>query len=224
MTPLLLFAKGLVVGGAIAAPVGPIGVLCLHRALAGRAVFGLASGLGAAAADAIYGAIAAFGLTSISEVLIDQQDWFRLIGGLLLVWFGVMTWRRPAASDDDECEETLTVTGSFGSALVLTLSNPITIFAFAVAFGSLGLIGAAEIRGWLAPGIVVLGVFVGAAVWWVGITVIAHTIGRGRIGPGALGWINKSAGLLLVVFGAIALMAAADAFLGLTADIDASGT
>ena len=75
------FLRGLVIGFSIAAPVGPIGVLCIRRTLAGGRLHGLVSGLGAATADASYGAIASFGLTAISGVLVDQQVWLRLIGG-----------------------------------------------------------------------------------------------------------------------------------------------
>lgn len=214
MTPIFLFLKGILVGGAIAVPVGPIGVLCLHRALAGRATLGLASGLGAAMADAIYGAVAAFGLTSVSDILIHHQDWFRLFGGFLLLWLGFATWRRPAATESERNGETLSVSRSFFSAMVLTLSNPITVFAFAVAFGGLGLIGAAETRGWVAPSIVVLGVFSGAAAWWVAITVVGHRIGRRTLGPVTLRRINQVSGVLLIGFGLVALAAAANAFFG----------
>src|SRR5919206_4525412 len=79
-----VFVRGLVVGLAVAAPVGPIGVLCIRRTLADGRAAGLVSGLGAATADAIYGCIAGFGLTFISSLLISQHFWLRLIGGAFL--------------------------------------------------------------------------------------------------------------------------------------------
>ncbi len=86
-----LFFRGLVIGFSIAAPVGPIGVLCIRRTLANGKISGLVSGLGAATADALYGCVAGFGLTFISSLLIDQQMWLRLFGGLFLCYLGVKT-------------------------------------------------------------------------------------------------------------------------------------
>ncbi|HEY9651627.1 MAG TPA: LysE family transporter, partial [Coleofasciculaceae cyanobacterium] len=86
------FIKGLIIGFSIAAPVGPIGVLCIHRTLTQGCVSGLVSGLGAATADAIYGSIAGLGLTFLSSVLIHQQRWLQLFGGAFLCYLGIKTW------------------------------------------------------------------------------------------------------------------------------------
>ena len=89
---MTFFLRGLVIGFSIAAPVGPIGVLCIRRTLAEGRMSGLVSGLGAATADAIYGGIAGFGLTVVSNILISQQVWLRIIGGLFLCYLGGKTF------------------------------------------------------------------------------------------------------------------------------------
>lgn len=94
---LTLVGRGVVLGLAISAPVGPIGVLCIRRTLAEGRVVGLVSGLGAATADALYGALVAFGLTAVTSLLVGGTFWLQLIGGLFLLYLGVQTMRaRPA--------------------------------------------------------------------------------------------------------------------------------
>ena len=90
---MTFFLKGLIVGLSIAAPVGPIGILCIRRTLAHGRAAGFVSGLGAATADAMYGAAAGFGLTVVSSVLVGGQRWLRLVGGLFLLYLGIRTWR-----------------------------------------------------------------------------------------------------------------------------------
>ncbi|HEX9370073.1 MAG TPA: LysE family transporter [Roseiflexaceae bacterium] len=139
-----LLLRGLVVGFSIAAPVGPIGVLCIRRTLADGQVAGFVSGLGAATADAIYGSIAGFGLTFISGILVSQQGWLRLIGGLFLCYLGVKTLlarpaERPASAGG------VGLVGAYASTFFLTLTNPLTIFAFLGVFAGLGLANAAGV-------------------------------------------------------------------------------
>lgn len=100
--------KGLVIGFAIVAPVGPIGVLCIRRSLVQGRLYGLFSGLGAAAADAVYGFIAAFGLTVITSFLLDYKLWLQLIGGLFLCYLGMQTLlSKPAEYQGDVQEGSL---------------------------------------------------------------------------------------------------------------------
>ena len=194
--------RGLIVGLAIAAPVGAIGVLCIRRTLAdGRAV-GFVSGLGAATADAVYGAVAALGLTSISSVLVEHEDWIRLVGGAFLCFLGVRTAiARPAAN---------TVAGSvrglgaaYGSTLALTLTNPSTILSFVAVFAGLGLADASGDRA--SAALLVLGVFLGSALWWL---ILSGAVGlaRGLITPTRLRWVNRVSGATLAAFGALALL------------------
>ncbi|MEP7285061.1 MAG: LysE family transporter [Chloroflexota bacterium] len=194
--------RGFLIGLSIAAPVGPIGVLCIRRTIAeGRAV-GLASGLGAATADFIYGAIGGFGLTFISDILVGQQSWLRLIGGIFLCYLGVKTFlskpaEQPAATKGSG------LIGTYSSTFFLTLTNPTTILSFVVIFGALGIGTSGSNYG--SALILVLGVFLGSATWWVLLTGGVGLI-RARVTPTALGWINRVAGVIIVGFGAVALL------------------
>ena len=130
--------RGAVIGFSIAAPVGPIGVLCIRRTLAEGRVSGLLSGLGAATADAVYGVIAAFGLTYVSNVLVGYQTWIRLVGGLFLCYLGIKTYlSRPA--EGPACAEGEGLLGVYVSTFLLTLTNPMTILAFTAVFAGLGI-------------------------------------------------------------------------------------
>jgi threonine/homoserine/homoserine lactone efflux protein len=215
--------RGLLIGFSIAAPVGPIGVLCIRRTLAdGRAV-GFVSGLGAATADAAYGAIAGFGLTAISGVLIGGQAWLRLVGGLFLVYLGLRTLlagqaqtpvaaRRepdaPREPDSSRAGATHTppaqhnLAGAYATTLVLTLTNPMTILSFAAIFAGLGIAAA---RDYGSAALLVAGVFTGSALWWFILSGIAATL-RGRMGAGSLRWVNGAAGAVILTFGVLALL------------------
>ena len=125
-----LLLRGLIIGFSIAAPVGPIGVLCIRRTLAQGRAAGLVSGLGAASADALYGCVAGFGLTFVSGLLIAQQSWLKLLGGVFLCYLGVRTLlaqpaERAAAAGG------MGLAGAYGSTFLLTLTNPTTILSFA---------------------------------------------------------------------------------------------
>ena len=196
-----MLLRGLVIGFSIAAPVGPIGVLCIRRTLAdGRAV-GFAAGLGAATADALYGAVAGFGLTVVSTALVGQQGWLRLIGGAFLCWLGARTFlARPA--EDAAPVRGSGLLGAYASTLVLTLTNPMTILSFAAVFAGLG-VGAAG-GGYGAAAVLVLGVFAGSALWWL---VLSGAVGllRHRVTPRGLRWVNRASGTIIAAFGALAL-------------------
>ena len=133
--------KGLIIGFSIAAPVGPIGVLCIRRTLAEGWPSGLVSGLGAASADAIYGSIAGFGLAFISNFLVSQQFWLRLVGGIFLCYLGTRTLlSRPA--EQAPVGKNGGLLAAYGSTLFLTLTNPMTIISFVAIFAGLGLAAA----------------------------------------------------------------------------------
>jgi threonine/homoserine/homoserine lactone efflux protein len=199
-----VFVRGLVVGFSIAAPVGPIGVLCIRRTLADGRAAGFVSGLGAATADAVYGAIAAFGLTVVSNVLIGQQLWLRLLGGAFLCYLGVRTClsapaERPAGTGAPG------LASAYGSTLLLTLTNPTTILSFVAIFAGLGL-GAAG--GYGAAVVMVAGVFLGSALWWL---LLSGGVGlfQARLDPRALRWVNRLSGLVIGAFGVLALLSLA---------------
>lgn len=199
---LQFLLRGLVIGFSIAAPVGPIGVLCIRRTLADGRIFGLVSGLGAATADVLYGSIAAFGLTFISSFLIRQQTGLRLIGGAFLIFLGVKTLlSRPAEQAAKAGGSSLA--GAYGSTFVLTLTNPMTILSFAAIFAGLGLAGPRGDFG--AAGVLVLGVFLGSALWWL-ILSSAASLFRDKFSPHGLQWVNRVSGVIIAVFGAAALL------------------
>ena len=204
---LTLFAKGLALGLAIAAPVGPIGLLCIRRTLADGPALGFAVGLGAATADAAYGAVAGFGLAVIADFIIAGRDWLAAIGGLFLLWLGVRTAIAvPTGGGSEGVARGGGMLIAWGTTFLLTLANPATILSFAAAFAALGL---AEWAGDTQAALVlVLGVFLGSAAWWLGLSTVIGLF-RGRIGGPALGWINRVSGAALIAFGAAAIYAAA---------------
>ena len=196
------FFRGLLIGLSIAAPVGPIGVLCIRRTLAEGRTAGLVSGLGAATADALYGFIAAFGLTFISGFLIDQQTWLRLVGGLFLLYLGIKTLlAKPAGPAQPTPAGGRGLLAAYTSTLFLTLTNPITILFFAGIFAGLGAVGAG---GYASAAILVAGVFAGSALWWLTLSGLVSLF-RTRFNARALRWVNGLSGLVIVGFGLAAL-------------------
>jgi threonine/homoserine/homoserine lactone efflux protein len=200
-----LFLRGLLIGFSIAAPVGPIGILCIRRTLSEGRVSGFLSGLGAATADALYGCVAGFGLTVISSFLVDQRFWIQLVGGVFLLALGIKTLRSTPAERSATASGTGLV-ASYASTLFLTLTNPMTILSFAGIFAALGV---AETGGsFSAAALLVLGVFTGSAAWWL---ILSGGVGlmRERLSAGILRWTNRLSGIVLVVFGAAAVWSAA---------------
>jgi len=196
------YLRGLIIGISIAAPVGPIGVLCIRRTLAEGRLSGLISGLGAASADAIYGIIAGFGLTIISSFLVAQQSWLSLIGGCFLCYLGIRTLLTKP-SDANVREQSKGLLGNYLSVFVLTLTNPMTILSFAAIFAGLGL--ANETRGYTSALFMVLGVFMGSATWWL---ILSQGVGffRKQISPVWLTWINRLSGSVILIFGVLMLI------------------
>jgi threonine/homoserine/homoserine lactone efflux protein len=194
--------RGLIIGFSIAAPVGPIGVLCIRRTLAEGRMSGLVSGLGAATADAIYGCIAAFGLTFISSILVSQQAWLRLIGGLFLCYLGLKTFLAKPAQQPASATGTGLI-GAYASTFFLTLTNPMTILSFAAVYAGLGA-GSAS-GDYVSAGLLVLGVFFGSSLWWL---TLSGGVGlfRARFRPHWLRWVNRISGTIITMFGLIALL------------------
>jgi threonine/homoserine/homoserine lactone efflux protein len=194
---LAVFGRGLVMGLAVAAPVGPIGLLCIQRTLQNGRLYGLATGLGAATADALYGLVAAFGLTFIASFFLEQQVWIALLGGLYLCFLGQRIFRaEPAAVTGENHRGGLL--RAYGSTFLLTLTNPVTILSFVAIFAGLGLAQGNE--DYLAAAILVLGVFCGSAAWWLflsgGVSVI-----RDRVNTQAMKWVNRLSGGIIMAFG-----------------------
>lgn len=192
------FFQGLGFGFGIAVPVGPIGLLCLRRSLHDGRLTGLVSGLGAATADALYGIVAALGLTAVTDVLLRYQQPLHLVGGFFLLGLGLLTLR---AKPSGEAARTATPTGLISAYLtvfLLTLSNPMTIITFLGFFTFTGVtVATPNLSSSLA---LVLGVFLGSAVWWVILSFTAGAL-RHRLQAGGLRFLNILSGLIIAAFG-----------------------
>jgi threonine/homoserine/homoserine lactone efflux protein len=194
--------RGLLLGFTIAATVGPISLLTIRRTLAHGRVYGLASGLGVALADATYAAIAAFGLTAITSVLVGGRMLLGLVGGAFLVLLGIRTMRsRP--TEVAVVAERPGLVAAFGSIFGLTMTNPMTILSFAGLFAGLGLTG----TGGADAALLVLGVFLGSTSWWVILTAVVASL-RARVTLGALTWVNRISGAAILAFGVVAIVGA----------------
>ena len=197
--------RGFVIGFSIAAPVGPIGVLCIRRTLADGRLVGFSCGLGAASADAAYGCVAAFGLTLLSELLVDQRLWLRLVGGVFLLYLGMKAFRKGPAEREAAAASgsSRSLAGAYASTFVLTITNPTTIVSFAAIFAGLGLVETSG--GYTSAAALVVGVFSGSAVWWFllsgGVSLL-----RWKLGAGALRWVSKVSGIIILGFGVAALL------------------
>ncbi|HWR42209.1 LysE family translocator [Sporomusa sp.] len=199
---LIFFIKGIILGFSIAAPVGPIGVLCIRRTLSHGMLNGFFSGLGTATADALYGCIAAFSLTVISTFLLDHQMYLRLFGGLFLLYLGYTTFKSIP-------EELTAKTGDKGlcatylSAFFLTLTNPITIMSFAAVFAGLGIGEAAG--DYILAGVLVFGVFTGSMLWWLTLSGMVALL-RSSFDHKRLTWVNQLSGMIIAGFGILSLI------------------
>lgn len=203
MDPTLL-VRGFVLGFTIAAAVGPISLLCIRRTLAEGRVVGLVSGLGVATADATYGAIAAFGLTAVTDLLVDGRRVLGLVGGLFLLWLAWRTFRAvpvTAVAPDPPARRGLL--GAYLSTLGLTLTNPLTILSFAALFVGLGVTGGDA----AGAALLTAGVLAGSAVWWV---ILVGSVGvlRSRMTARRLRFVNLASGALIGVIAIGAMVSA----------------
>jgi len=200
----MLFFKGLIVGFVIAVPLGPIGILCAQRTLTHGRRAGFVSGMGAATADVFYGFVAAFGMTFISEILTGYQFWIRLAGGAFLCFLGIRTFieKPERKSLCSMFRKKKRHAGMYTSTFFLTLTNPMTIFSLAAVFAALGLAGAT--KSIFSALILVLGVFLGSALWWL-FFIGVFSVFKRRFKQHELRWINRIAGLIIAGFGVLAL-------------------
>jgi threonine/homoserine/homoserine lactone efflux protein len=191
---LALFAQSLLIGFSIAAPVGPIGLLTIQRTLQLGTRAGLATGLGAAVADAVYGAVGAFGVTALIEVMTSARLPLAAGGGAFLLWLGYRTWRAPIAEQAAQVRGGADLLRCFAGTFVLTLSNPATILSFVAVFGAIA--GRSVVA---SPWTMIAGVLLGSALWW---WLLSTVVGRLRE-RFDLRWrrrINQASALLLAGF------------------------
>ena len=204
MDPTLIL-RGFILGFTIAAAVGPISLLVIRRTLAEGRIVGLASGFGVATADATYGAIAAFGLGTISQVLVDARPLLGFVGGLLLLW---LAWKSARAEPHDSASVKTRpggLAGAYLSIVGLTLTNPMTILSFGALFAGLG-VTSAEAGGAAS---ITLGVLLGSVAWWVALTSLVSAL-RARVTPTWIRRINIASG---VAIGGFAFLSIATALL-----------
>lgn len=202
MDPALL-GKGYSLGFLIAAAVGPISVLVIRRTIAEGRTVGLASGLGVATADATYGAIAAFGLSAITDLLVGGGRWLGLVGGLFLLW---LAWKTARAVPGDAATVSVRrggLAGAYLSILGLTMANPMTILSFGALFAGLGVTGENALESTL----ITLGVFLGSTTWWLILTFVVGRL-RTRVTPRWLRIINVVSGLVIGAFAISAIVLA----------------
>ena len=192
--------RGLIIGFTIAAAVGPISLLVIRRTLAHGGIYGFASGLGVATADASYAGIAAFGLTAVTSALVSGKLVLGIVGGLIIALLGVRTMvSRPGEVARDAGRPGLA--GAFGSIYALTMTNPMTILSFAAVFAGLGLVSGSS---FLDAAVLTLAGWAGSSLWWVVLTSIVAWL-RERVSTRILLWVNRISGAALVVFGIVAV-------------------
>ena len=200
----MLFFKAFVIGLSIAAPVGPIGVLCIRRTLVFGRRIGFVSGLGAATADAFYGAVAAFGLTVLFRFFVQNARPLHLIGGVLLLLIGLRTMlaRRDVSVSADGPARSAGLLPAYASTLFLTITNPMTIISFAAIFAVIAPAGGLNYG---SAAVTVAGVFLGSAAWWL---VLSTGVGALRRASGAsvLVWVSRISGGIIAGFGAAQLV------------------
>ena len=200
---LLLFSKSMLLGLAVAAPLGPIGVLCINRALERGFWAGVAGGLGTALADAIYASLAALGFSTLTATLATLAPWLKLAGGLFMLWFGCTSLRpnpRRAATPVPTAEFR-GLSGTIAATFLLTLTNPVTIFSFAAMFAGLGL---TDTPGAINAVAVVAGVFLGSLLWWFLLSG-GVALAQRRLPEGFSLCVSRMSGVILMGFGFYAL-------------------
>ncbi len=197
-----IWAQGAAIGFAVAAPVGPIGMLCIRTTLEKGRLAGFAAGLGAAVADTIFAAIGALAISLVGNFLSMEQGWFKLGAGIFLIVFGIYLAMKPAIGSENGKKVQPGLLAEFFVTMLLTLANPSTILSFAAVFAGVTAGGGYALETMPA---LITGVFLGAAGWWLTLTVIVGLI-RHRISQRWLTLINRGAGLALAAFGLFTLV------------------
>jgi len=206
--PLQLAIEGAVIGFVIAVPVGPAAALCMRRAISVGALAGYLTGVGAALGDAVFGAVAAFGLSFVENFVISHEAWLRGIGGAVLVVMGWTTMRHKPRSVGDpvaaDLEHKIATHFHYtSSAFFITVFNPLTVMAFGAAFAGRNL--AAVGTSLADASMLVAGVFMGALGWWAILGSAAVAL-RGTLSTRGVVWLNRISGGVILAFGAVALV------------------
>ena len=202
MRELELLIGGIIVGLMIALPVGPVNVLCIHRTLEGGWRSGVSSGLGAAAADMLYGAVAGFSITLVVQFLVREQFWIRLFGGILLVVIGISYFFNRPEPLNAQKQDRGSAYSDMRSTFLLTLTNPTTVLSFLALLAALGM---GDPRRWWLTVFLVGGIFCGSMVWWIVLSSIVNRF-RDQFSDRVLLLMNRFAGLAICGFGVAAFV------------------
>lgn len=194
---LIPFLKGILIGFAIAAPVGAVGILCIRRTLSRHIVLAGLTGLGSACADTFYSIIAAFSLAGISDFITTHNGYLRFFGGIFLAWIGFFILKNPPVKNTQKLAEQDSLFHAFTSAFILTISNPITLIVFAAAFTTMGINPLHQ--SFFQASFLVGGVFVGASCWWLFLITISYWM-QHKLSDPQLIWINRFSGVILIGF------------------------
>jgi threonine/homoserine/homoserine lactone efflux protein len=207
-TQTWVLAQGGAIGFLVAAAIGPIAMLCIRTTLERGRIAGIAAGMGVAVADTIYAAIGAYGISFVGAALSNGESWFKLVGGIVLIAFGIYLARKQPVTAAEEQEVPKSLTADFVMTLGLTLTNPMTILSFAGLFA-----GVSGLRGFPLTEIpaLLIGVFAGSAVWWLALAFIIGLI-RHRISPTTMLWINRGSATAIIGFGLYVLVEPLQAF------------
>jgi threonine/homoserine/homoserine lactone efflux protein len=202
MREIELLIRGIIVGLMIAVPVGPVNILCIRRTIGAGWRSGVISGLGAAAADMLYGGIAGFSITLVIQFLVREQFWIRLFGGILLVGIGIWYFFKKPAPFNAQMQDRGSAYSDIRSTFLLTLTNPTTVLSFVALLAALGL---GIPRHWWLTVFLVGGIFCGSMAWWIVLSVIVNQF-RGRFNDRLLLLMNRFAGLAIGGFGVAAFV------------------
>jgi threonine/homoserine/homoserine lactone efflux protein len=202
MREIELLIGGIIVGLMIAMPVGPVNVLCIHRTIEAGWKSGVISGLGAAAADMLYGGIAGFSITLVIQFLVREQFWIRFFGGILLVGIGIWYFFKKPVPLDAEVHDRGSAYADMRSTFLLTLTNPTTVLSFLALLAALGM-GAQRL--WWLTVFLVGGIFCGSMAWWIVLSIIVNHF-RDRFNDRLLLLMNRLAGVAIGAFGVAAFV------------------
>jgi threonine/homoserine/homoserine lactone efflux protein len=206
MTYLVLILSGFVIGLIAAVPIGPVNLLCVRRTFAHGSLYGFLSGLGAALADGVFATIVGFGFTAIAQLIKDHSTVLEVVGGTMLLVFGVRTFLAPPQLRlDDKLkareQDASSLARAMASTFALAITNPATLLAFTAMFaGVAGLVGGQA--SYFGAGLLVCGVLAGSTTWWFTLTTVAGLF-HAKINDGIMTLINRASGVVITTFGLV---------------------